>query len=192
MCKTGTIVVYLLHGGKRSTPGPLENRQGGCYAEAVSREARIRRATAADLPALVDLWLEKMALLQLSDTRTRLAPDADLRRLAAMKNWIEDRDFCLLVATRETRSEGYILGCEGKAEPGLLPLRRGLVLEMTLAMHSDLNGIGVELWAALRKWFGDRGLDEAIVEVSSRQPVEQAFWRSLAASELTDHLWLRT
>lgn len=192
MCKTGTIVVHLLQRGKQSTPGPLENCQSGCYAEAVRRETRIRKARAVDLPLLVDLWLEKMALLQLSDNRTRLAPDADLRRLATMENWIEDQDCCLLVATRETKPEGYIIGCEGKGEPGLLPLRRGHVLEMTLALHSDLNGVGGQLWSALREWFGDRGLDQAIVHVSSRQPVEQAFWRSLAASEMTDHLWLRT
>ena len=132
-----------------------------------------------------------MALQQLSDARTRLAPDARARRLAAMKDWIEDQNCCLLVATRETRSEGYVIGCEGKGEPGLLPLRRGRVLEMTLAMHSDLTGIGGQLWSALREWFGVRGLDVVIVQVSSRQPVEQAFWRSLAASEMTDTLWLR-
>ncbi len=170
----------------------LENRQSGCYAERMCREATIRRASAADLPALADLWLEKMALQQLSDSRTRLAPDARDRRLAAMGCWLDDQDCCLFVATRKAQSEGYIIGCEQKGQPGMLPLSRGHVLEMTLAMHSDPNGIGSRLWSALRNWFGGRGLEEAIVHVSSRQPVEQAFWRSLAASELTDSLWLRT
>ena len=189
---TGAIVVYLPRRGKRRTSGPLENRQAGCYAEAVSGEARIRRARAADLPALVDLWLEKMALQQFRDERLRLAPDAAERRAAAMAAWMKSPDFCLLVAMRETQTEGYVIGCERKGQPGLLPLRRGHVLEMTLAMHSDLHGIGSCLWSALRDWFGSRGLDEAIVQVSRRQPVEQAFWRSLAASDMTDTLWLRT
>ncbi len=192
MYKTATIVVYLLQRGKQSTPGPLENRRSGCYAEAVCKETRIRQARATDLPALVDLWLEKMALQQLSDARTRLAPDARARRQAAMESWMDNPDCCLLVATRERQTEGYVIGCERSGQPGVLPPRRGHVLEMTLAMHSDSNGIGGQLWSALRDWFGDRGLDEAIVLVSSRQPVEQAFWRSLAAIEMMDHLWLRT
>lgn len=183
--------MHLLQRGKQSTPGPLEKCQGGCYAEAVCREARIRKARAADLPVLVDLWLEKMALQQLSDPGIRLAPDARTRRLAAMESWLRDPDFCLLVATRGSHTGGYVLGCERSGQPGMLPLRYGHVLEMTLAMHSDSSGTGSRLWMALRDWFGDRGLDEAIVQVSGRQPVEQAFWRSLAASEMTDKLWLR-
>jgi len=183
--------VHLLQRGKQSIPGPLEKCQGGCYAETVCREARIRRARVTDLPVLVDLWLGKMALQQLSDARSRVAPDARARRLAAMESWLGNPDFCLLVATRESQTGGYVLGREGSGQPGMLPLRRGHVLEMTLAMHSESSGTGSRLWMALRDWFGDRGLDEAIVEVSCRQPVEQAFWRSLAASEMTDTLWLR-
>ncbi len=74
----------------------------------------------------------------------------------------------------------------------MLPLRQGHVLEMTLAIHSDLNGLGSYLWPALRDWFRGRGLGEAIIHVSNRQPVEQAFWRSLSASEMTDSFWMRT
>ncbi|MCY4526646.1 MAG: hypothetical protein OXB89_08550 [Anaerolineaceae bacterium] len=144
------------------------------------------------MPFLVELWLEKMALLQLSDGRVKLTPDAADQRMAAMESWIRDSDYCLLVATTEKQTEGYIVGCERMSPPGLLPLRQGHVLEMTLAIHSELNGLGGRLWPALKDWFNGRGLGVAIVHVSSRLPVEQAFWRSLSASEMTDSFWLRT
>ena len=179
----------LARQGKRA--GPLEIHSSRCYAAAVAADLEIRRARPGDLPCMAALWLETAALQRLGDPRLQLAPDAARRREAAMRDWLEDPAYCLLVALTGSQIAGYIIGCERAAPPGLLPQRRGHVLEMTLDPHSDVNGPGGVLWPELCRWFQQRGLNEVIVHASARQPVEQAFWRSLAATELTDLFWMK-
>ncbi len=148
-------------------------------------DVEIRRAVPEDLPSIVALWLEKMALQQIGDRRLRLAPDGAEMRAHTMRNWLQDENFCLLVALARQQTAGFVVGCERPGQAGLLPLRQGHVLELTVDLHSDLNGLGGKLWAALCAWFRQRGLQEIIVHVSGRQAVEQAFWHSLGATEMT-------
>ncbi len=140
---------------------------------------------------MASLWLEKMALQQLHDRRLRLAQDGEERRVRAMQGWLQDESYCLLVALAGGRVAGYIVGCERPGPAGMLPERQGLVLELTVGLHTDMNGLGGILWKPLHDWFRQRGLEDIIVHVPARKPVEQAFWRSLNATELAVLLWMR-
>lgn len=154
-------------------------------------DVEIRRAAPEDLSSMVALWLEKMALQQLGDRRIRLAPDGAEMRAHAMRCWLQDENFCLLVARARQQTAGFIVGCERPGPAGLLPLRQGQVLELTVGLHGDLSGPGGRLWAALCAWFRQRGLEEIIVQVAGRQAVEQAFWHSRGATEVTGLLRVR-
>ena len=140
---------------------------------------------------MASLWLEKMALQQLRDRRLRLAQDGAERRLRAMQGWLQDESYCLLVALAGGQVAGYIVGCERPGPAGMLPERQGQVLELTVGLHTDMNGLGGRLWPQLHDWFRQRGLEDIIVHVAARKPVEQAFWRSLSATELAVLLWMR-
>ncbi len=140
---------------------------------------------------MASLWLEKMALQQLRDRRLRLAQDGAERRVRAMQGWLQDESYCLLVALAGGQTAGYIVGCERPGSAGMLPERQGQVLELTVGLHSDLNGLGGILWQPLHDWFRQRGLEDIIVHVPDRQPVEQAFWRSLGATEMAGLFWMK-
>ena len=140
---------------------------------------------------MASLWLEKMALQQLRDRRLRLAQDGAERRVRAMQGWLQDESYCLLVALAGGQVAGYIVGCERPGPAGMLPERQGQVLELTVGLHTDMNGLGGRLWPQLHDWFRQRGLEDIIVHVPARKPVEQAFWRSLNATELAVLLWMR-
>ena len=140
---------------------------------------------------MASLWLEKMALQQFGDRRLQLARDGAERRICAMRGWLQDERYCLLVALAGRQAAGYIVGCERPGPPGLLPERQGQVLELTVGLHSDMNGLGGRLWPPLHDWFRQRGLEEIIMHVPARQPVEQAFWRSMGATEMTGLFWMK-
>ena len=140
---------------------------------------------------MASLWLEKMALQQFGDRRMRLAQDGAERRVCAMQGWLQDESYCLLVALTGGQAAGYIVGCEHPGAAGLLPERQGQVLELTVGLHTDMNGLGGRLWPQLHDWFRQRDLEEFIVNVPVRQPVEQAFWRSLGATEMTGMFWMK-
>lgn len=141
---------------------------------------------------MVDLWLAGMALRQLTDRRLKLAPDAAGQRLAALRSQLQDPAWCMLVALTGKRLAGYAIACERPAEAGLLPRQQGHVLELTLDIHGDTGGLGGRFWPLLRDWFRQRALDEVIVHVPGRQPVEQAFWRGLSAGVMTELFWMKT
>ncbi len=140
---------------------------------------------------MASLWLEKMALQQLRDRRLRLAQDGAERRVRAMQGWLQDESYYLLVALAGGQVAGYIVGCERPGPAGMLPERQGQVLDLTVGLHTDMNGLGGRLWPQLHDWFRQRGLEDIIVHVPARKPVEQAFWRSLSATELAVLLWVR-
>ena len=61
-----------------------------------------------------------------------------------------------------------------------------------MGLHTDMNGLGGRLWPPLQNWCRQRGLEEIIVHVPLRQPVEQAFWRSMGAIEMTGMFWMKS
>lgn len=188
----GAIVVRDGQRGKRVPVRLLEICRARCYSGLVSADLQIRGANAGDLPEMVDLWLAKMALRQLGDRRLRFAPDAAEQRLAALRSHLQDPSWRLLVGLRGQQLAGYAIACERAGEPGLLPAKQGHVLEMTMDIHGEAAGPGGRFWPLLRAWFRQRGLDEVIVHVPGRQPVEQAFWRSLSAGVMTELFWMKT
>ncbi len=155
-------------------------------------DVEIRRAGPEDLQSMASLWLENMALQQLGDRRVRLAQDSVECRVHALQGWLQDLSYCVLVALASRQVAGYIVGCERPGPAGMLPERQGHMLELTVGLHTDMNGLGGRLWPPLQNWFRQRGLEEIIVHVPLRQPVEQAFWRSMGAIEMTGMFWMKS
>jgi GNAT superfamily N-acetyltransferase len=138
----------------------------------------IRPAQAADIPQMTMLWYEKMILQQQSDRRLKLLPDARAR--------------CrMIVALREGEIVGYIIGWIQASAPGLAPERIGVVTDIAVGAHSYQGGLGRLLLESLRNWFCEQEIKHLMAHVPRRQPVEQAFWRAMGATELTDVMWIK-
>ncbi len=151
----------------------------------------VRSTLEADLPHLVHIWYEKWTLLSQADQRVRLASDARKRWISGARAWIEAADMCMISALADDVLSGYSVGQIMETLPGLLPDKIGVVRDIALDGHRSYPGAGRMLVSALRDWFAARGIEQTIVWVARRQPVEQAFWRSLGAVEWMDGLWLK-
>ncbi|MDZ4763241.1 MAG: GNAT family N-acetyltransferase [Chloroflexota bacterium] len=147
-------------------------------------------ATNTDLPALVEFWYEKWALLSQSDARIRLAPDARARWLDAARIWISDANSLFCAVTDDARTVGFAVGrIDAALMPGLMPT--GIITDIALDAHGSHAGAARALVAALRAGFAARGIEQIVVWTARQQPVEQAFWRGLGATEWMDGLWLK-
>jgi L-amino acid N-acyltransferase YncA len=151
----------------------------------------IRPATSADVPAMALLWHEKMTIQQQTDRRFQLAPDAQEEWSQAMCGWLDDSCYAVYVAERNGALVAYVVGRIQDNPPGLRPARIGTVIEMAVGVHSYQSGLGKQLLKPLNLWFAGQGITSIVAYVPRRQPVEQAFWRALGATELTDVMWIK-
>jgi hypothetical protein len=72
-------------------------------------ELQIRAAGHSDIPAMAQLWQEKMTVLQQSDRRYRLAPDSLQRWSAALAPCLEDSQTAVFVSETAGTVVGYII-----------------------------------------------------------------------------------
>jgi hypothetical protein len=146
----------------------------------------IRVAVPADIPTIVELHHE-LALLR----RLRLAPYARETAVVETQRWLDDPEVAVLVATLDNQPIGYIVGRIQVTSTGLLPERNGVVSELVLDLHQYQGGAARLLFDALRKWFSICNVEQILVSVPQRSPIEQAFWRGLGAVKWMDGLWIK-
>ena len=151
----------------------------------------VRPTIEADLPHLVHIWYEKWTLLSQADSRVRLASDAKERWTARAQAWLASADTHMVSALSADSPIGCAVGRMMDAPPGLVPDKMGVVIDMALDGHRSYPGAARMLVGALRTWFAAHGVEQIMVWTARRQPVEQAFWRSLGAVEWMDGLWLK-
>ena len=150
----------------------------------------IRAATIDDIPAMSMLWHEKMIIQQQSDRRFRLSSDSRLAWSRTVSGWLDEPCYTIPVAERNAEIVGYLVARVDSAPPGLTPAQVGVVLELAVGAHSYQSGLGRHLLESARHWFVKQEITHLVAYVPRRQPVEQAFWRALGATELTQILWM--
>jgi L-amino acid N-acyltransferase YncA len=150
----------------------------------------IRPATAADLPAMRDLWREQMALRALTDARFRTASTA-----AAARAWqavvlanLARADYVALVSEWRGEVSGYALAqVLALALPSV-----GFITDLALDMHRTQGGVARRLLADVRAVLLARGAAQIVALAARHHAVEQAFWGSLGAAAWLDVLWLNS
>jgi ribosomal protein S18 acetylase RimI-like enzyme len=155
------------------------------------QDVTIRAATTDDIQALARLWHEKAVVQQQSDSRLRLLADGESRWAAAAADWLTDLRCRIVVGERADGLVGYVVGWIEDNPPGLAPERAGVVRDMAVGLHSYQSGLGRMLLDGLKAWFAEQGITHVLAHVPRRQPVEQAFWRALGATELTEVMWMK-
>ena len=138
---------------------------------------QIRLATLSDLPAAAQLWFDRITLLQQTDPRIRLLPDARGNWSAAAACWESDERIGFWVAEDCGTLLGFAVARIATGEPGLQPQWRGVLLEMVVDLHETHRGLADRLLDRVRQWLAARGAGEIEVDVPARYPVEAAFWR---------------
>lgn len=151
----------------------------------------IRPANSSDITALAELWHERIVLEQQHGQRLALLPDAAGQWQAAAAQWLADQRCRVLLAEDADGVVGYIVGRVETNLPGLAPAEIGVIVDLTVGPHSHQGGLGRRLLDPLRGWFVEQGIHVLRVQVSTRNPVEQAFWRASGAMEWFDVMWMR-
>jgi GNAT superfamily N-acetyltransferase len=153
---------------------------------------RIRAATNFDLPALAELWHEKLVILSQSDRRFALMPDDRQQWIAAARGWLDDARCGAFVAAVDDEPVGFIVGWVQPMPPGMTPTQVGMITHLALDAHRYHGGAGRLLLDHARAWFAEQGINQLITWAPHRLPVEQAFWRALGAAEWMDILWIKS
>lgn len=155
----------------------------------MTEEVRIRRATGDDREAVGQLWLELMT------HHAGLDPDAFSLADDALAQWHEifearmaDENSLLLVAEAEGQVVGFIKGSVREEYPVLAGGSYGYLGETSVTARYQRQGVGRRLYEALAAWFRERGISEVRLQVSSYNPVSDAFWRAMGFSPYLMHM----
>jgi L-amino acid N-acyltransferase YncA len=151
----------------------------------------IRPVEIADIPLLSEFWYDNVALLQQSNSRLRLLPDARQQWEAAMLEIIRTDDVIFLVAANESDLLGCIVGRITPNQPGLAPQLIGVIDSLILDLHSQKQqGAGRELLQAMKTRFIDQHITQLQVTVAAQATVAQAFWLGMGAKKTDDVFWM--
>jgi hypothetical protein len=150
-----------------------------------------RLATPDDLNDLAELWYENRVLQQQSDSRLTLISGAKAKWMDEASSWLTNPRCAIWVALRGGNRQGYLVLWLQNTPPGVLPACVGYVSDMAVDLHSPSGGIGQILLNAARDWLMQQGIENVVVAVPQRQPVQQAFWRGQGAKNWMDLMWLK-
>ena len=152
----------------------------------------IRPAIIDDIPLLSEYWYDNMALLQQSNPRIRLAPDARLRWERSARRLLQRSDAIVLTAAAANEVIGCIAGRVVANQPGLVPETIGCVEWLIIDLHNPhkQQGTGTSLLRALRAKFTERGIAQMEARVTAYSAVAQAFWQGVGTTKTDDIFWM--
>ena len=147
----------------------------------------IRDAREEDLDEVLRLWTQMVEFHTALDPSLRMRTDAEaLDSLRAyLRPCMESSDSRLLVAESAEREglAGFLLTHIRTTSPIAIPPTCGYISDIGVDEHLRRRGVGRELFLAAQEWFLERGQTIVRLNVAAANPISQAFWRSLGATE---------
>jgi hypothetical protein len=152
----------------------------------------IRPIQNEDLPVLSEFWYDNMAVLQQTNPRVRLLPDARRHWEVAMRQFNVVDKSIFLVAENEAALLGCIAGRITLNQPGLAPQLIGVVDFLLLDLHTPHKpeGTGHALLQAVKTYFIEQRIVQLQVTVAVQSVVAQAFWLGIGAKKIDDVFWV--
>lgn len=140
----------------------------------------IRRATVADLPAIVARWIELMAAhAPIDDALYATAEHGPGTYRAFVRRHMGKTSSIVLVAESAGDVHGYLLGGKGRRGPTYAIGEVGMIFDLAVSPDARRNGIGRALVDAALEWFDARGLSHVQVNFSMSNPSAAQFWPAL-------------
>jgi GNAT superfamily N-acetyltransferase len=150
----------------------------------------IRPATADDLEAVVDLWLEMMAEHEAFDPRVRLSISAR----SAYRNYalyhIEREDAPVFVVEKRGEIIAYCLAYCARSLPMFRPSSYGFISDLVVGRAWRRQGLGTALLERVRAWFAGRGIRSLQLQVYSRNAPGLQFWQRVGFSPFVHGMWM--
>jgi ribosomal protein S18 acetylase RimI-like enzyme len=153
-------------------------------------QVTVRRARPEDVPGLLVLWQEMMGFHARLDPRFVPATDGATHFGTALKEWMADARWQVLVAEAEGKLVGYTIGMLHDDAPVFALRSYGFVSDICVAPEWRRTGVGRKLFSELRAWFHRHGQTSVQLNVSAVNPTSQGFWRAMGFQDYLDRLWL--
>jgi len=153
------------------------------------KELTIRRATPADVPSIMPLWVEMMQLHATLDDRFQPSEEGAASFDKALLEWLENERILILVADAGAELIGYAIGYDRDNPPVMLPARYGYITDMAVTAARRRQGVGSALLSAMTVWFRERNLHSIRLNVAYANPLSQGFWRSMGFKDYMNTLW---
>lgn len=151
----------------------------------------VRLATSEDLVSIADLWYETRVFQQQSDSRLAVNSDSRTSWKIDAGAWLRDPRCKIWVSVRAEQITGYVIAWLHAMPAGMSPTVVGCIADMAVDLHAPSGGAGQKLLIAAQGWFTQQNINQLIVAVPHRQPVQQAFWRGQGAKAWMDLMWLK-
>ena len=153
--------------------------------------AIVRKATASDLPLIVQL---RMALLREHAHNTiysRLRADADARAAKLFAAQLQSPNEIIFLAELGGECVGILRCIHSSGSPLLDPPQYGYVSSVYVIPEARERGVLRALLAAADTWCAERGLDEMRLHNAADNPLANAAWEALGF-EVVEHLRVRS
>ena len=150
----------------------------------------VRRATPADLGAVVDLRLALLREHATNPVYGRLRPDAAERAREVFGAQLHMEDQVTLLAERGSAAVGILRCADILGSPLLYPSHYGYVSSVYVMPRHRRHGVLRALLAAAEQWCTDRGLREIRLHNAPENPMSSGAWTALGF-EVVEHLRLR-
>lgn len=149
---------------------------------------QIRRATEADLPGLVRLWIEFMDFHADTSLRFVRSADAAERWTAYLTGKLTEDDVRVLVADDGGELVGYLMAFVAEYPPIVEARRFGFVQEIAVTAGRRREGIAHRLFAEAERWLVDLGLPHIELRIDTDNEGSRSFWRREGFGPHTENL----
>jgi hypothetical protein len=140
---------------------------------------KIREATHADLPKIIELWKELMDFHSNLDSFYTRSQDGPSNFRKHLESLFESEDDALLVAEVSGKTIGYAKICISQYPPVFEMDKFGLISDVAVAKQYRRKGVGEALFNRSMDWFCEKGIERVELRVASVNPVAQGFWKKM-------------
>ena len=148
----------------------------------------LRRATKADLPAIIELWKEFMDFHKRRNPFFSRLPDAHEDFGRFMQGNLTKKDWLVLVAVDDQEAIGYGSATIMSYPPIYQDPRYGYIQDVAVTQAYRGQGVGQKLFEEMTAWFREQGISRLELEVAATNEVSQAFWQKMGFAEFTKKL----
>lgn len=136
-----------------------------------------RKATAEDVEAIADLWVEFIDFHKDFDWFFARAKDGRERFTEYVQENIDNPNWLILIALDDGEYVGYCMSAVMAFPPVFQTKYYGFIQDLAVTESHRRRGIGSRLLEETLRWFRIHGVSRIEVQVAATNPLSQSFWR---------------
>ena len=149
----------------------------------------VRPASAADLPAVLEIWKEMIEYHAPFDSLFVLAEDAEETFQKYLVNQLENDDTIVIVGVEGDEVIGFTMASVGAYPPVFAKTQHGSISDMAVRSEHRRKGCGQIMLDGLYQWFRNRGIDRVELRAVRRNEAAYSFWKKQGFSDYIHTLY---